>query len=539
MGENKKNGERRPFLAIPDVGAYYPASSIQAARESIFRTLDRAEGAALVFGGAGVGKTLLLKLLASEFELDGPVLLIDGFRTPNRRAFLARMLFELHQPVGSGDEQSLRLDLFDYLRRSEYRRFVLLIDEAQSLPFSAFEELRLLLDQESFHSPLFRVALAGTDRFEERLNHPRLARFGQRVVSRSYLEPFLRDETGDYMERQLRQAGGRFADTFFTPNAKLFVHRSSEGVPRIVNQLCDLALWLGPDEKGAFDEATFRRAWGMLQQLPDETVSNAPIASRSLSDDFTASNDSENSSGRENSNGKAPAVVEFGTLDTDEPETPAPSERETLFSVETPISDAASRETVRFEEPNFVSEREPFEPAEEEEFPETDLSTLPLTRWDEEDSQEAETLEKEEPDRTEAPSGEKSSAEPAFDSSAPVKIPFAPGIERSSSEARAGYLEELRLLEMEVAQEAALIRKIRGMHTGLESFRDEPVSENLSEMRIDSLKKSAEQNEMPPKDAAELDSARKRTDTRARAPYRPNSESGRFRSAFKQLYPDE
>jgi len=87
MYSNEQQHFPRPFLSCPDPEAYYPAETIQQARTTVFRTLDRGEGLALVFGSAGVGKTLLARLLADEFELHAPVLRMTGFRFPDRRSF--------------------------------------------------------------------------------------------------------------------------------------------------------------------------------------------------------------------------------------------------------------------------------------------------------------------------------------------------------------------------------------------------------------------------------------------------------------------
>ena len=535
MDINGKEWERRPFLAIPDVGSYYPASSIQAARESVFRTLERAEGTALVFGGTGLGKTLLLKLAASEFEIDGPVILFNGLRTMDRAGFLARILFELHQSIAANDENALRIALFDFLRRSEYRRFVLLIDEAQSLPFSAFEEIRLLLDQESFREPLFRVALAGTEAFEERLTHPRLARFSQRIVSRSYLEPFLRDETGDYIDRQIRMAGGRFSETHFDSEAKIFVHRSAEGVPRVINQLCDLALWLGPNENGVFSEQILRKAWGMLQQLPEENRSAGAVKNSSGAADSNTVSGSDSSPAviefgtldEGVSDLGASTGVEFGTLDDEEPKGSAPS-----LSVETDSPSDSINETVRIDEEQ--TEPETDESSESELFSIQFDAAHSAKASDDFSDNEEEDEEFSSPvsdydrligERLSENRSDSFTDDSAFDPPHAAVFSFDSEKDTPLGDDR---LEELRLMEMEVAQEAALIRKIRDMHSGLESFRGSSPTD------------SSPANAVPtPDEPADSDSSRKYPGGSVRAPYRPAAGSRRFRSAFKRLYPEE
>jgi hypothetical protein len=59
---------RRPFVASADADCYYPATAIETARQTLFRCIDRGEGAALLIGPAGAGKSLLLQVLAEQFR---------------------------------------------------------------------------------------------------------------------------------------------------------------------------------------------------------------------------------------------------------------------------------------------------------------------------------------------------------------------------------------------------------------------------------------------------------------------------------------
>ncbi|MBR5311503.1 MAG: hypothetical protein IKU40_01310, partial [Clostridia bacterium] len=93
--------------------------------------------------------------------------------------------FQLRCDFTSSDEDELRVRFFEHLRHNEYPYYILLFDNADSLPLSVFEEVRSLLDIESRGVPRFRAAFAGTSRFEERLNAPRFTRISQRIISRS------------------------------------------------------------------------------------------------------------------------------------------------------------------------------------------------------------------------------------------------------------------------------------------------------------------------------------------------------------------
>lgn len=309
---------RRPFSSIPDVEAYYPSVSAETAHQRIYRTLDRGEGIALLFGDAGLGKTLSLRILAGKFELDAPVLLFSNARISNRRSFYLDLLFQLRCDFTSSDEDELRVRFFEHLRHSDYPYYVFLFDNADTLPPSVFDEIRSLLDIESRGVPRFRAAFAGTSRFEERLNAPRFARFSQRVISRSWLEPFSRDETLGYIDRQLKRAAEEYNGLTLGSDAAKQVHKLADGVPRVINQICDLALYLNEGSESVISEKIIRKAWGLLQQIPDEDEPSGGERLESAS--YTPSEPTSSSEESE-----SPSVVEFGELDSSSDDLPTSS----------------------------------------------------------------------------------------------------------------------------------------------------------------------------------------------------------------------
>ena len=318
MEYRENRDARRPFLSTPDSRVYFPASAIEEARRSTARCLRRNEGVALVVGATGTGKTLLTRVLAAEFEAESLVAVVSPTRRIDAKSFWQQFLFGLRQTFCGCDETELRLMALDYLERSQRRRCVLLIDDAQNLPFRVFDELRSFVDQGAAAASQICVALFGTAALEERLNLPPLYPFQQRIVSRSYLDAFECAEIADYIDCETRRVAGKFV---FTSDAKRKVADFCKGSPRVANQLCDRALFLtatesgtGGDfkEKSSFDgdmspleriateaaeirtvDATLvERAWANLLNLPEETP-------RSKSGDLSD-------------------VVEFGTLEDDE-----------------------------------------------------------------------------------------------------------------------------------------------------------------------------------------------------------------------------
>lgn len=261
---------KRPFAPAPRGDCYYPAATIEAARQTLVRCIQRAEGAAMVVGPTGTGKTLLCLLLAEHFRnaLDVVYLSSGGLR--NRRSLLQGILHGLGKPYRGMDEGELRIVLADYLTGlgPASAGMLLLIDEAHTLPMGCLNELRMLTNVAVDGQPRTRLVLAGASLLEDRLAHPKLDSFSQRLAARCYLEAMTRQETQAYIEAQVGRDAAR-ASAAFAPEACQAVYQATGGVPRLVNQVCDQALVLAAGAgQTKIDAARVQEAWANLQQLP-------------------------------------------------------------------------------------------------------------------------------------------------------------------------------------------------------------------------------------------------------------------------------
>ena len=289
---------KRPFASVPRVDQYVPAATIEAARETLTRCIGRAEGTALVVGPSGTGKTLLCQMLAEHFKDSFAVAVLSSGRLGSRRALWQAILFELGQPYRGMDEGELRLALVDHLTAGGAcpQGMLLLVDEAHALPLRLLEEIRTLTNLVYRDQPQTRLVLLGGPLLEERLASPKLESFSQRVVARCYLESLNRRETQQYIHAQINRAGGH-GEELFQCEACQAVYQATDGIPRLINQVCNHALLLAYTAgRRQVDRACAEEAWADLQQLP------------------TPWND-------ESREGKAEGgVIEFGGLDDDHTE---------------------------------------------------------------------------------------------------------------------------------------------------------------------------------------------------------------------------
>ena len=98
-----------------------------------------------------------------------------------------------------------------------------------------------------------------------------MTQFAQRIVVDHHLERFTEDETSQYISHRLQKADGN--QTLFTNKAYSLVHRLSKGIPRLINQICDISLTYGFAEQTGFitrklvAEAALDRSRGRILPL--------------------------------------------------------------------------------------------------------------------------------------------------------------------------------------------------------------------------------------------------------------------------------
>ncbi len=300
----------RPFAAVPEANRFFPAACIEEARQTLVRAIQRAEGPGLVIGPAGTGKSLLCQVLATQFRSSFDVVMLSSARLCTRRALLQNILFELNLPYRDREEGELRLALVDHLEPGPRcpNGMLLLVDEADSLPLRLLEEIRMITNLVREGQTRVRLVLAGGPRLEERFAHPKLESFNQRLAARCYLHAMSRQETADYVRFQIHAVRGN-ADDIFTADALSAVYQATDGVARLVNQICDHALLLACEAGSErLDAAGIEEAWADLQRLPMPWAATSAAVARDT-----------------------PAgVIEFGQLDDDDlgtapPATPSPA----------------------------------------------------------------------------------------------------------------------------------------------------------------------------------------------------------------------
>ncbi len=289
MYEQVFNLSERPFTTTPFVEHYYPAYAIDQSLAQAKLAISRATGPVVVVGPTGTGKTLLLELLAKHFSDTFKTVSLGCARLAQRSDLLQGILFELNQPYRSMSEGELRLSLIDYLKPSPQcpNGILLLVDEAHSLPPELLDEVRLITNMVRDGQPRVRLAMAGTQQLEHHLTDPKLDSFNQRITTRCYLEPLNKEETANYVRAHIDRAGGDGA-AMFADNSVAKIHEYTDGLPRLINQLCDHAMILAASVGATNVDAQFiQEAWMDVQNIPGVVEQNVAQESVEQNGDWT------------------------------------------------------------------------------------------------------------------------------------------------------------------------------------------------------------------------------------------------------------
>jgi general secretion pathway protein A len=250
----------KPFSLTPDPKYFYRSESHANAFELLQYALERREGFVAITGDIGTGKTTLCRALLEQTDRKTfTALLLNPFLS--EEDLLKAILQDLGvmsradaAPAGRApSKQDLINTLSDFLLSLVPldARAVVIVDEAQNLPLSILEQIRILSNLETDKEKLLQIILVGQLNLLPLLRSPELRQLDQRISIRYQLKPLASDEVANYVGHRLSIANPARPVTF-APRALQRVHQYSGGIPRLINLLCDRALL------GAFAAQTTR-----------------------------------------------------------------------------------------------------------------------------------------------------------------------------------------------------------------------------------------------------------------------------------------
>lgn len=232
----------RPFSLLPDPDFLFWSQAHARAFSILEYGLVTRAPLTVVTGEVGTGKTTLVQALLKHIDEDVTIGLISNAQG-GRGDLLRWVLSALNiKPDPSGDYVALFEQFLDFVitEYAEGRFVVLIIDEAQNLTHEALEELRMLTNINSNKDEVLQLILLGQPELRYKITAPELRQFAQRVSATYHLAPMDLTTTRQYIRHRLEHVGGTGQE--ISPQAMRMIHETSQGIPRMINKICDMAL---------------------------------------------------------------------------------------------------------------------------------------------------------------------------------------------------------------------------------------------------------------------------------------------------------
>jgi general secretion pathway protein A len=240
--------KEKPFENTPDPRFLYYSQRHEEALSRMLYAVRERKGAAILTGEYGSGKTLLSRVLLEELLQEHyQTALIFNPRLPPLE-LIKEIIYQLGSDILSLSNKTDALHSLNeilYKNRKDNKNTVIVIDEAQAIgEEDSFEELRLLLNFQLNDNFLLTLILLGQPELKEKIDN--LPQLRQRLAVRYHLKALTEAETEEYIKHRLGVVGAK--QQIFSEDACKEIYYFSAGIPRRINNICDMALLVGCGE---------------------------------------------------------------------------------------------------------------------------------------------------------------------------------------------------------------------------------------------------------------------------------------------------
>ncbi len=278
------NLSRKPFQLNSDSDFFFKSEVHKRALAYMRYGITQGEGFIVITGKPGTGKTMLIKQLVNSINREKVTLGLIVSSQVGADDLLRVVATTLNVPYEGEDKATLldRLERFLVDQALKGKRVLMIVDEAQNLPKTSLEELRMLSNFERSGKTLLQIFLVGQKQFSKTLALPEMEQLRQRVVATYQLKSLNEEQTKNYILFRLKRAGWQDSPQFEDDAFPLIFHHS-RGVPRKINTLCERVMMFGfLDELQVLDRTVIQKVIDDIHEEEaieaEDMPSNAAVA---------------------------------------------------------------------------------------------------------------------------------------------------------------------------------------------------------------------------------------------------------------------
>jgi general secretion pathway protein A len=229
-----------PFSLSPDPSFLYRSEQHEEALSNLIYGVQARKGFIVLTGEVGTGKTTMLECLRDYLHQQSVEFAFIFNSRINSDQFLEMVAYDFDLKCNRNSKPEILVTLNEMLVAQTERggTAVLIVDEAHNLEWEVLEEVRLLGNLENRRGKLLQIVLAGQPEFDRKLDAPNLRQLKQRIVLRYNLAAFNETDTAKYIGSRFATAGLP-GQKIFSPELIADIHRRSQGIPRLINAICD------------------------------------------------------------------------------------------------------------------------------------------------------------------------------------------------------------------------------------------------------------------------------------------------------------
>jgi general secretion pathway protein A len=231
-----------PFALTPNTKFFYMSEPHEAAMRTLLYGVERGSGFMMLCGEVGAGKTTtvraLLNLLKDRVETS---LILNPLLSTLDLIKCINADFGNACASDSVQDQLKHLNDFLLMLNSYGKTALVVIEEAQNLTFEAFEMTRMLSNLETESHKLITILLVGQPELQKKIAQRDLRQLAQRIQVNVQLSSLDLEQTGLYIRHRVNCAGDK-AVAYFDDAAIKKIYKCSHGIPRLINNICDLGL---------------------------------------------------------------------------------------------------------------------------------------------------------------------------------------------------------------------------------------------------------------------------------------------------------